>query len=140
MNQLKGSPYRWVLDEIRVSRDPEHIVRDVQIGFDRVGEYLAPFGGSSPSLAQLARLLGGCHVTGMVEAATGMDGDTLVLHGLGRVPAAIILSVDLGGLDGSVMGAPQGGLGASGSNQNPWNNESIYVRATRTAEYEFVVI
>lgn len=114
--------------------------RNVEDNFRRTSEWLRPFSGKNPEAYQLARMLGGAYATGTVPLALGSSGDVMFKHSLGRIPKMIFMSIDLNGTGGTVRGAPEGGLGAGGGNETPWTSTVIYVRATLSSDYAFVVL
>ena len=114
--------------------------RNVEENFRRTADALRAFTGKSPELYQLSTLLGGGYGTGVVNAAVGTSGDVRFDHSLGRVPKMIVLSVDLKGTGGQLKAAPAGALGAGGGNENAWTATSIYVRATVSSDYAFVIL
>lgn len=112
----------------------------IQENFTRLQERLRPYEGGNPELYQFARFFGGAYVTGMITAIATEDGDIHFVHSLQRIPKWIALSIDLGGLGGQVQGVPVGGISASGGNYHAWTKTDIYVRATVTSTYAFVII
>lgn len=125
-----------VPDSIRIS--PVTLERDTRESIERI---LAAFADlRRGGLKAIARLLGGAWASGDVPAATGDAGDVEVKHDLNRIPSVIVQSVDIEGLGGMIYGSPDGGRGAAGGNQARWTSEAIFVRASRSSTYEFVVI
>lgn len=104
----------------------------------RVVDWMKKFG--QPELFNLARLLGGGYCTGSVAASSSATGDTRFEHTLGRIPSMIVQSVDLDGIGGQILGAPQGGQGASGSNETPWTKTEFYVRGSLGGRYAFIIL
>lgn len=100
----------------------------------------------TPSPQAYAELVNGLHIELDLIADSGGgfpvgdDGDSLIRHGLGRIPTAIVQAIDLDGRIGQVRGGPAGGNGASGSNENRWTEEVIYVRTDRSSKYSLVVV
>lgn len=88
---------------------------------------------TAPHLIAMAKVLGAAYFVGNVTAIT----DTEFVHNLNRLPVCVLMSVDLGGMGGQVVGRPEGGVG---QNANPWTQGSIFVRATRVARYAFLVM
>jgi hypothetical protein len=125
------------LDLLRTPENPtqEELRRVLEENFRRISDWVRPFGGGVPEPYQLARLLGGSYVTGNVIVAS----DVAFEHRLGRIPGQILLSSDLAGTGGRVLGSPGGG-GAGGSNSQPWTNARVFVRATVDSEYAFILI
>lgn len=120
--------------------DSSFTSRTVEDNFRRTAEWLRPFSGRNPEAYQLARVLGGAYATGSVALAMGSAGDTMFRHSLGRIPKLILLSIDLNGTGGQIRGAPGGGLGAGGGNETEWTANVIYVRATLSSDYAFIVL
>lgn len=82
-------------------------------------------------LVAIAERLGGTYFVGDLSASA----DTKFTHDRRATPSLIVVSVDLGGLGGSVLGSPGGG-----PNATAWNAREIFVRATADGRYAFVVI
>lgn len=107
----------------------------VEEDFRRIQTFLA--GGGLPALAGL---LGGSLFRGDVLAGFGAGFDTKCQHGLTRVPSRVVLAIDVEGLGGLVYGDPLGHNEASAGNETPWDSSFLYVRSSRDAEYQFLVI
>lgn len=86
------------------------------------------------TLVHLARQMGAAYFTGTVTATP----EVAFPHDLGRIPAIIVMSVAHDGDDGRVIGTPGGG--GPGLNSTAWSSTQIWVRATRTARYSFLVL
>lgn len=115
------------------------LVRPSDENFERdVREALAAIQDSFQSIQEgglraLAAVVGGAFVEGSVSASE----DTEVEHGLGRIPEQVLISSAQDGLEGSVLGAPGGVVGG---NDSRWTVESVFVRSSREASYQFVVV
>lgn len=88
---------------------------------------------TEPNLLAIAKILGCSYCIGDVSTTE----DTRFVHDLGRLPVLILFSIDLGGLTGVVHGVPEG---AVGTNETPWTQSAIYVRASRAARYAFFLM
>ena len=64
-------------------------------------------------------------------------GSQAVHHRLGRIPTKILMSSAQDGLAGQILGAPGG---VTGGNETLWTVDSVFVRASRAAVYQFVVV
>jgi len=70
-----------------------------------------------------------------VTLAVGAD--TEVAHELNRVPTTIAWARASDGLGGEVFGEP---VGNTAANNGPWNRQSVFLRASRAAQYVLVVV
>lgn len=144
---MSGLIYQAVSDSVepqlrRVSEDPELQVRDIRDNFDQLEQAEIQRRGSNP-LARLGMAVGGACAEGIVlEASTSAeeDVDVVIQHGLGRIPSRILVGIPTDGLGGQVYGNPAGGSASSGGNQQAWTTEYAYLRASRSATYDVVLI
>lgn len=104
----------------------------IQRNFDLIATYLSELGGGASGLGTLAQTMGWTHFRGPVQSAS----DTMFAHNLGRVPEKIVHVVDTDGQGRMVLGNRSG----SGPNTNPWTASEIWVRASVTGNFEFMVI
>lgn len=114
--------------------------RRLEENFRSIVDRFRAYEGGTPELYQVARWFGGAYITGTVAAASGDDGDTHFTHDLGRVPKWVITLMDLAGTGGQIQAVPSGRQGAIGANENAWTKTDVFVRATLTSQYAFVVI
>lgn len=106
-----------------------------QQALTKIRDWLAPFGGdpNPDPLRLLALLLGGQKLTVTLSTST----DTEVAHELNRVPSMVMLAVARDGLGGFVYGEVGGGTSA---NSGAWSRQNVYLRASRAATFDCVVI
>ena len=116
---------------------PEQLARYLRENFERIRDLLTPRSNELAVVgARLAAILGGEWLEGVVDAVN----DTEFAHGLGRIPTVVFLSVAYDSNAGpGVRGIAAGGLAAPG-NATPWTTSSVFVRATVTGSYGFMVI
>ncbi len=112
--------------------------RNLEENNRRMLEWIKRLG--KPELYNLAYVMKGGYCTGSVSAATGASGDTKFDHGFSRIPSMIVMSVDLDGIGGQILGAPQGGQGSSGGNETPWTKTEFYVRGSLSGRYAFIIL
>lgn len=106
-----------------------------QQAMERIREWCAPFGGDPQpdGLRLLALLLGGQKLT----ATLSTGADTEVPHELNRFPSMVMLAVARDGLGGFVYGEPSGGTSA---NTGAWNRQNVYLRASRAATFDLLLV
>lgn len=109
----------------------ENFERDVREALDAFSDALQSI--QQGGLRAVAAVAGGVFVEG--EVLSGED--VQVDHGLGRIPSQVMISSAQDGLAGEILGAPGG---VAGGNAALWTVESVFVRASRTAVYQFVVV
>lgn len=85
-----------------------------------------------PNLLTIAKWFGAAYFVGRVSATE----DTIFQHTLGRIPVLIVMSININGQQGQVVGRPEAG----GPNNQRWTATSIFVRSTATDRYAFLVI
>lgn len=118
---------------------PPDFIRPSDESFERdVREALAAIQDAFQSIQQgglraVAAVVGGAFVEGEVSSTADVEVD----HGLGRIPVQILFARAQDGLAGDILGAPGG---VAGGNTTKWTVESAFVRASRTAVYQFVVV
>lgn len=129
----------WPLN-IASIRETSFDFRTVGSNFQAIDDYLR---GNGPGMPLLAELLGGQFFSGVVFdslAAPPSNVETRFAHSLGRVPILVLLSRDVVGIVGDgIRGQPQGGLTLPG-NITPWTTTEIFVGATDTSTYNFIVV
>lgn len=101
----------------------EQVVRTME-------EELAPAPGSEGGIIALARLVNGTLFN--AELVAGQD--NTFDHSLARVPQLLVMSWDLDGNDGRVLGTQ-----ANGPNTEAWTRNTITVRPTVSGRYLFLV-
>ncbi len=118
---------------VRVPLDSwEAAVVVIQRNFEAIESYLRTLGGGSRGMATMAQAMGWAHFKGAVSDAA----DTKFTHNLGRIPEKIVHVVDTDGQGRMVLGSP----GGTGPNTTPWTANEIWVRASVTGNFEFMVI
>lgn len=104
----------------------------IQRNFELIEAYLRTLGGGSRTTETMSQLMGWAHFRGPVSSSS----DTRFSHNLNRVPEKIVHVVDTDGQGRMVLGSPAG----TGPNTTPWTANEIYVRASVTGNFEFMVI
>lgn len=104
----------------------------IQRNFELVEAYVRTLGGGSRTPETMSQLMGWAHFRGSVSDMS----DTRFSHNLGRIPEKIVHVVDTDGQGRVVLGNPAG----TGPNTTPWTSNEIYVRASVTGNFEFMVI
>ena len=105
--------------------------RDVRESLDAIRDSLQSI--QQGGMRAIAAVAQGAFVEG--EVLSGEDVE--VQHGLGRIPDQVLISSAQDGLAGEILGAPGG---VAGGNITRWTVDSVFVRASRTAVYQFVVV
>lgn len=108
--------------------DQNFDARTVATAIDNLLRHVSP----ARDILTLARLLGLGYCFGTIQATS----DTHFTHTLGRLPLVIVHSLNADGQDGRVLGRPEAG----GPNTTPWGVADIYVRASVSGRYAFLVI
>ncbi len=116
-------------------RDGNFEASKVEENFNRISEFLRPFGGTIPAIYQIARFFGGLYLEGEIEIE-GSGEDTSFPNLSGRLLSAVMLTVDLDGTGGQAFGSSAG----TGKNNTAWTEDTVYLRASVTSNYAVILI
>lgn len=138
-DQEKNTPVR--VQPIK-SDDPD-MVRNIDRNFRSLSGWIGRYGNTENNqMEQMAGLVGGEYFEATIRASADADEslDTILDHGLGRVPGMVMMAVDLNGTGGRLFAAPEGGDYSLGVNVNRWTESQVSLRASVTSNYALVLL
>lgn len=149
--QVSDAPQERIADTIQLvplggKASPSVIEENLR----RLRDYFDRRGRSTGGRKAIAEAVGGQLIEAVLvlpSALTTSVGDTALKHALGRTPGCIfwweVEVPETGTLpppNALLYGHPRGTWGANGGNQQPWDEQFVYLRSSLAAQFNLVLV